>query len=110
MRNGLDMVLNVDKMVIDFKHTYTGAEDIFPSDLIFDKVEWNKEENHMKIVASEEAHGMVKSNDFSIQPTYKLCYLTLAKDDPELLQKQIDGCPHVDRFKCVRVHNRLFDD
>jgi hypothetical protein len=46
---------------------------------------------------------------YSMQPSFKIVYLSLA-DNAETLREQLDGCPHVDRFKCVRVHNKLFDD
>jgi hypothetical protein len=52
------MVINVEKMPIDFRNVYTSSDDIFPSDLVFDRTEWMKEEHHLKIVTSEEMIGL----------------------------------------------------
>jgi hypothetical protein len=80
------MVINVEKMALDFKNVYTSSEDIFPSSLIFDRTEWIKPENHMKIVRAEEeiGLGMNKENTYTMQPSFKIVYLSLA-DNAEVL-------------------------
>ena len=52
-RSGQTLVFNFGKLTKDFVVEWND-KDNFPTDLIFDKAAWKKEENHMKIVKDEE--------------------------------------------------------
>ena len=53
-RDGKTVIINVDKLSPDFSTQYTGDADNFPAATVFDKAEWEKKENYMKLVRESE--------------------------------------------------------
>ena len=56
-RIGSQFVLNMGKIAPDFKSAITDEKE-FPSDVIFDREAWFKEENHMKFVKESENYDL----------------------------------------------------
>ena len=49
-RVGKNLIINVDKLLPNFKNQYSSDSDHFNSDMVFNYEEWHKKENYMKIV------------------------------------------------------------
>uniref|UniRef100_A0A7S3X935 Uncharacterized protein n=1 Tax=Strombidinopsis acuminata TaxID=141414 RepID=A0A7S3X935_9SPIT len=101
-RTGNNYVFNIGKSVVDFKEMFN-EKDVFPADKIFDREEWNKEENYMKIVKEEENVDLsgykgqyVKSDTFHV-------VIIAAKSDEETLQKQMAAIPHIEKFRKIEI-------
>ena len=61
-RIGSQLVLNMGKLVPDFKSAFTDDKE-FPADIIFDREAWLQEENHMKLVKESENYDLSGNKD-----------------------------------------------
>ena len=71
-RDGKTCVINVDKLAPDFTSKYTGDAENFPAATIFNKAEWEKKENYIKIVRESENCSVAGQNPghYVMQPGF----------------------------------------
>ena len=99
-RDGKTCVINVDKLAPDFTSKYTGDAENFPAATIFNKAEWEKKENYIKIVRESENCSVAGQNPghYVMQPGFNIIILS-ASPDEEKVAALLATIPHIDQFK-----------
>ena len=75
MRTGSELVIVLDTILIDFLDEFNS--DQFPSHLIFNREEWRKPENYMKVVREDEKYtvGGLNKGNFWMHENFNITFL-----------------------------------
>ena len=91
---GKQMVINVDTFTPDWKTEFTAGADVFPTACVFNKEEWAKTENHMKIVRDDENKSVMgDEGQFAFVPEFNITICAKFKSDEDC-QKLLDNLPN----------------
>mgnify|MGYP001110693119 CR=1 FL=1 len=81
---GNNMILNIDKTKPDFKNEYTAGPELFPAACVFNKEEWAKPENHMKIVTEAENRSVAgDQGQFAFVADFSITLLAAYESEEE---------------------------
>ena len=91
---GKQMVINVDTFTPDWKTEFTAGADVFPTACVFNKEEWAKTENHMKIVREEENKSIMgDAGQFAFKPDFNITICAKYTSDEDC-QKLLGNMPN----------------
>ena len=103
MRQGDTLAVALGNVKVDFTEEFA-SDDMLPTKAIFNRPEWIKEENYIKIVREEEMFTMGNLNQghFHMSPDFQMCLISESQDD-ETVKHIIDHLPHKEHFKFFQV-------
>ena len=102
-RNGKNLLVNLGKTKPDFHTEYT-SQDFFPADIVFNRTEWIKPQNHMRFVLDEEnfSLGGLSTGQYYYLPDFKLNMSSMVETEAELMEV-ITRIPKFEQFKCIVI-------
>ena len=102
MRTGSELVICLDTILIDFLNEFTSDE--FPAHLIFNREEWRKRENYMKIVKEEEKFtvGGQNKGHFAMDEKFHITFLGAYQHDDHC-EEQYKMIPNSDQMLKITI-------
>lgn len=98
MRIGMPMVIYLGKMLPDFEEEYNSTDDIWPSQKIFNYLEWTKKENYFKVLREWEMIDQW-GNKNTYKRLEKFRFIILAEyESDEKSQEVVDRIPFAGQF------------
>mmetsp|Transcript_115315 Transcript_115315/g.160011 ORF Transcript_115315/g.160011 Transcript_115315/m.160011 type:complete len:99 (-) Transcript_115315:77-373(-) len=97
---GSKYVLNLGKTAPDFNSVFT-KDGVWPSNIIFDKEAWAKEENHMPLVRDDENVDLSGNKGQYVMAKEFHLVVLVSKSDDQTLEQQMAGIPHMDKFRKI---------
>ena len=102
MRTGSELVIVLDTILIDFLDEFNS--DQFPSHLIFNREEWRKPENYMKVVREDEKYtvGGQNKGHFWMHENFHITFLGSFQHDDHC-EEQYSKIPCCDQMLKITI-------
>ena len=103
-RDGKTVIINVDKLSPDFSGQYSSDADNFPAATVFNKGEWEKKDNYMKIVRESEncSIGGQNPGHYTMQPKFNVIILSSSPEE-ERTAALLATIPNIDQFAKYKI-------
>lgn len=103
MRQGDTLAVALGNVKVDFTDEF-GSEAVLPTKSLFNRPEWIKEENYMKVVREDEMFTMGNLNQghFHMSEDFQMCLISESQDE-ETVKHIIDHMPHKECFKFFKI-------
>ena len=102
MRAGDTLVINMEKLIVDFKDEFT-SEEIFPAKSVFNFEQWREYDNYFKIVRDDEKFDYEGNQGrYEMRDKFMIAILCPYTNDEELL-RLVDSIPNGDEFTKIII-------